>query len=93
MLNEVTITSTVRSPFLSNTHGSTFEHHDISSFTDIQDILISRTMFMTCSWQGIVYCIHTQSDNFSWRLAVIKRAVWMNDMAGRVSVIDVKNDP
>ena len=39
VLNEVTAASIVRSSFLANTHGSTFEQHDISSDTVDQEVL------------------------------------------------------
>jgi hypothetical protein len=39
VLNEVTDASIARSSFLSNTHGSTFEHHDIINFIYVEDVL------------------------------------------------------
>ena len=39
VLNEVTAASIERCSFLSNTHSSTFEHHDTSTFTTVQATL------------------------------------------------------
>ena len=39
VLNEVTDASIATSSFIYNTHASTFEHHDITDFTYVEDIL------------------------------------------------------